>query len=214
MHNESINIYSHLIPAIAFFLGEWYIVQYLHGNYDRVTVSDQLIFAFFLLTATLCLSFSATYHTLINHSPAVETMWLRLDFVGIILLTLGDFVSGIYMVFWCEPLQRKIYWSMIISLGAMTIFILVNPRFQGRKWRTFRTSTFVATGLSGLAPLANGIYLFGIHQMMKQSGMPYYLAEGGLLGLGALIYAVSPARTTCKVKESSLTAPRRESRKS
>lgn len=27
--------------------------------------------------------------------------------------------------------------------------------------------------------------------MMKQSGMPYYLIEGGFLLLGALIYAVS-----------------------
>ena len=50
---------------------------------------------------------------MINHSERVETIWLRLDFVGIVFLTLGDFVSGIYLVFWCEPLQRKIYWSMV-----------------------------------------------------------------------------------------------------
>lgn len=33
--------------------------------------------------------------------------------------------------------------------------------------------------------------MFGFVQMLKQSGMPYYLAEGALLGLGAFIYAVS-----------------------
>lgn len=113
MHNETVNIYSHLIPCIAFFLGEWYVLQYLHTHYARVTVAHDLIFAFFILTAVVCLGFSSTYHTLINHSHKLERLWLRLDLVGIVLLTLGDFVSGIYMVFWCEPLQRKIYWAMV-----------------------------------------------------------------------------------------------------
>lgn len=113
MHNESVNIYSHLVPCIAFFLGEWYVLQYLHTHYARVTVTHDLIFAFFVMTAVVCLGFSFTYHTLINHSHKLERIWLRLDLVGIVLLTLGDFVSGIYMVFWCEPTQRKIYWAMV-----------------------------------------------------------------------------------------------------
>lgn len=113
LHNESMNIYSHLIPAVGFLLGEWYIMGYLHSRYPSVTVSDNIIFAFFLLTATVCLGLSATYHTMINHSFKVEGLWLRLDLVGIVVLTLGDFVSGIYMAFWCEQLQRKIYWSMV-----------------------------------------------------------------------------------------------------
>jgi adiponectin receptor len=210
MHNETLNIYTHLFPAVAFLLGVGYVIDYLHNNYKNVTSADDFIFVFFLLTATGCLGLSTTYHTLINHSFAVESFWLRLDFVGIVLLTLGDFVSGIYMVFWCEPTQRKIYWAMvppplassksvttpnrilqISTLGALTILILVTPRFQGRRWRTFRTCTFVVTGLSGFAPLAHGIKLFGFPQMMRQSGMPYYLTEGVLLILGAIVYAVS-----------------------
>ncbi len=113
LHNESVNIFSHLIPAIGFLLGEWYIQDHLHGRYPGVTTSDHLTFAFFLLTATTCLTLSATYHTMINHSHEIESLWLRLDLVGIVVLTLGDFVSGIYLVFWCESLQRKIYWSMV-----------------------------------------------------------------------------------------------------
>lgn len=113
IHNESVNIYSHLIPAIVFLLGEWYIQEYLTSRYSNVTSADFFIFTFFLSTAIVCLGLSTTYHTLMNHSPEVEQLLLRLDLVGIVLLTLGDFVSGIYMVFWCEPLQRKIYWSMV-----------------------------------------------------------------------------------------------------
>jgi hypothetical protein len=43
----------------------------------------------------------------------VEQLCLQLDLVGIAFLTVGDFISGIYMVFYCEPLQRNIYWSMV-----------------------------------------------------------------------------------------------------
>ncbi|KAL6910523.1 mPR-like GPCR protein [Trichoderma evansii] len=188
IHNESVNIYSHLIPAVVFLLGEWYIIQYLTTRYPNITSVDYFIFSFFLLTAVVCLGLSTTYHTLMNHSSDVEQLWLRFDLVGIVVLTLGDFVSGIYMVFWCEPLERKIYWSMSGVLGSLTIFIMVVPYFQGRKFRVFRALAFVGTGLSGFAPLIHGIKMFGWSQMIKQSGMPYYLAEAGCLLLGALIY--------------------------
>ncbi|PLB49962.1 mPR-like GPCR protein [Aspergillus steynii IBT 23096] len=189
IHNESVNIYSHLIPAVAFLLAVWYIKEYLTSRYSNITGPDFFIFTFFLLTAVICLGLSATYHTLMNHSHKVEQLWLRLDLIGIVALTLGDFVSGIYMVFWCEPLHRKIYWSMIGILGSLTIFIMVTPKFQGQNFRILRALTFVFTGLSGFAPLIHGVKIFGISQMMKQSGMPYYLVEGGFLLLGALIYA-------------------------
>ena len=40
-------------------------------------------------------------------------------------------------------------------------------------------------------PLIHDISVFGFAKMMEQSGMPYYLGEGVLLILGALLYAVS-----------------------
>jgi adiponectin receptor len=113
IHNESINIYSHLIPAIFFLLGEWYIQQYLTSRYSRVTGADFIAFSIFMLAAVMCLSLSATYHTLMNHSQRMEHFCLRLDMLGIVIFILGDLVLGIYMVFWCEPLPRNIYWSMV-----------------------------------------------------------------------------------------------------
>jgi adiponectin receptor len=66
-----------------------------------------------MLTAVTCLSLSATYHTLMNHSKHVEHLCLRLDMLGIVIFILGDLILGIYIVFWCEPTQRKIYWSLV-----------------------------------------------------------------------------------------------------
>jgi adiponectin receptor len=192
LHNETLNIYTHLIPAIlALVIGEAWVLSYLRHQYANVGASDYVIFAFLLSAAAVCLGISSAYHTLMSHSKEVEARWLRLDFVGIIVLTLGSFVSGIYVAFWCEWTERKIYWSMIVSLAVVSIIIMVAPYFQGLKWRTFRLFVFVVTGLSGLAPIIHGICKFGFAQMVKQSGLPYYLAEGGLFLMGALTYAVS-----------------------
>lgn len=113
LHNESVNIFSHLIPAIVFLLGEWYILQYLTSRYPNITGLQTFIFSFFLLCTVICFSISVTYHTLMNHSNEAEKLWLRMDLVGIVVYNLGAFVSGIYMIFMCEPVQRKIYWIMV-----------------------------------------------------------------------------------------------------
>ncbi|KAL8732763.1 MAG: hypothetical protein Q9166_002544 [cf. Caloplaca sp. 2 TL-2023] len=79
--------------------------------------------------------------------------------------------------------------SMISILSTATVIILLNPKLQGLRYRTLRVCTFVFTGLSGFAPLVHGIQLFGVKQMNRQSGMPFYLLEGLLLIIGALFYA-------------------------
>ena len=117
LHNETINIYSHLLPGVLFLVGEGVLCPYIHALYPNATVIDHVVFAFFLLAAAMCLGFSATYHTLTNHSVQVSGIWLRFDFVGIIVLTLGDFVSGILMVFYCESVLQKIYWAMVRDLA-------------------------------------------------------------------------------------------------
>ena len=113
LHNETFNIFSHLLPSIAAVILELLAFIYFTYIYPDATVRDRLVLAFFLLTAATCLGLSATYHTMMNHSNDVCHFWLRLDFVGIVILTLGDFVSGIYLVFYCEPQQQKIYWTMV-----------------------------------------------------------------------------------------------------
>lgn len=129
LHNESVNIYSHLLPAITFLLGEWYILQHLASRYSTATTTDYLMFAFFLLTAVTCLGLSTMYHTLLNHSHKVEQLYLQLDLVGIAFLTVGDFISGIYMVFYCEPLERNIYWSIVsecpYTLYSCILYLIV-----------------------------------------------------------------------------------------
>lgn len=72
--------------------------------------------------------------------------------------------------------------------------MILHPQLQGQRWRTLRLMTFVFTGVAGFAPIAHGIYMFGFSQMVLQSGLPYYFAEGGVFLIAAAVYAVSSSR--------------------
>lgn len=71
------------------------------------------------------------------------------------------------------------------------MIIICSPYFQGLRWRTFRLLTFVCTGLSGIAPLAHGLEMFGFTKMVHQAGLPYFLTAGSLFLVSCVIYGVS-----------------------
>ncbi|KAK0102638.1 hypothetical protein ONS95_006242 [Cadophora gregata] len=196
IHNESVNIYSHLIPGMLFLLGEVYIMHYLAVKYDGVNAADFIAFSIFMLAATICLLMSAVYHTLMNHSQHVERVCLRLDMLGVVVFIMGDLVLGIHVVFWCEPVARRV-WSMIALFGGLTIFMTTHPKFQGLKYRLARALMFVATGLCGVAPVIHGLKIFGISQMMKKA-FPYTMAKAGCLLSGTAFYAVSSPKVARK----------------
>lgn len=115
LHNETANIYSHLLPAFLAILGHGFMYEYFSRYYPEATTGDYLIVAFHQCTVSLCFGLSAFYHTFINHSAHFSKLWARIDYTGIIVLTLGDFVSGIYVGFYCEPILQNTYWSMVCS---------------------------------------------------------------------------------------------------
>jgi adiponectin receptor len=116
-HNETINIYSHLIPALLSLPCAIALHRLLQPRYDQATKGDVIAFSCFFLGAALCLGMSATYHTISNHSPMVNQIGNQLDYVGIVLLITGSFIPSIYYGFWCDPVLQKVYWSMVSWRG-------------------------------------------------------------------------------------------------
>lgn len=109
LHNESVNIHTHLLGALVFlfiaFIAYAYAVHIVSGP-------DILAFGCFVFGAVFCLSMSATFHAISNHSPLVNRLGNQLDYAGIVALIVGSFVPSIYYGFYCEPVLQKIYWAM------------------------------------------------------------------------------------------------------
>ncbi|KFA76543.1 hypothetical protein S40288_01539 [Stachybotrys chartarum IBT 40288] len=189
VHNETVNIYSHLIPAVIALAGNWFLRVYFRDRYPAAPPVDRLAIHIYLSTTVLCFGVSSIYHTLNCHSEGYSGLWSRWDYAVIILQTVGSFVSGIYVTFYYDPGLQKIYWTMALVFGFMSTMIVVNPRFQSSRWRMLRISTFVATGLSGLLPIVHAASIYPYDMLNQQAGLGYYLVEGLALVIGTVFYA-------------------------
>lgn len=190
LHNETFNIHTHSIPFLICLLLTGLIFYIFSIYFPKSPLVDRFIFSIFFWTTMICMGFSMAYHTLMNHSKHVAEVWLKLDFLGIVVATLGDFVTAIYVAFYCEWKLQVGYWVMIITLTSTILIVLLHPKFQGPRWRTFRVCIFIGTGCSAFAPIIHAIVYFGWNYVVNGTGMPWYLGEGGFLILGAVIYSL------------------------
>ncbi|PLN81668.1 hemolysin-III related protein [Aspergillus taichungensis] len=189
-HNETTNIHTHLVPAVLLILLLTHstLYTYLVTKYgDRLTPFDWGIIVTQLLTATGCLLASTLYHTLLNHSERVAEVWLAVDYVGIIALMMGDFVSGLHFGFYCFPRVKFFYWGLITVLSILSGIVLLSPRYKSEDHRLFRVGVLVATGLSAFAPIGHAWILWGTAYVMG-IGVGWYLLEGGCLMLGCWLW--------------------------
>ncbi|VUC29738.1 unnamed protein product [Clonostachys rosea] len=189
VHNETVNIYSHLIPTIIAIAYNCSLHIYFRRHFPDAPLVDRLAVHVYLTTSIFCFGVSSIYHTVTCHSKDLSGLWNRWDYGGIIVQTTGSFVSGIHMTFYCEPGLQRLYWNMTGVLGVLSIVIVVNPRFQGNRWRPLRIMTFVAMGLSGLLPIIHATYIYPFAQLNQRAGVGYYAAEGLTLILGTVFYA-------------------------
>lgn len=113
MHNESVNIYSHLLGAILFAIGGIVLWTTLEPRYETASRKDVYVFGCFFLGAVVCLAMSATYHATCNHSREVATWGNKLDYLGIVFLICGSFIPSIYYGFTCRADLITTYWTMV-----------------------------------------------------------------------------------------------------
>lgn len=116
LHNESVNIYSHLLGAIMFSAIAVVLHISIKPRYQSATSADMLAFGCFFAGAAMCLGMSATYHAISNHSPMVAKFGNKLDYVGIVFLITGSFIPSIYYGFYCHPHLQEFYWAMVSHL--------------------------------------------------------------------------------------------------
>jgi adiponectin receptor len=204
-HNESINIWTHLIPAILSLPFAYWLYTTLQPRYQKASFADVIVFACFFLGLAFCLGMSASFHTLSNHSPNVAKFWNQLDYAGIALLITGSFVPAVYYGFWCDPARQAVYWTMvsddcayryvtdefqICSLGVVCTTMSVLQRFRTPAWRTYRAVMFICMGLSAVFPVLDGLRLFGVDALERQMGLSWVVLQGALYIFGASLYAV------------------------
>ena len=197
LHNECVNIHTHLIGTVIFiFLFLYYCPPPPQTSWKAEDIlpfsqADSTALSFFYFGAILCLLISASFHMISNHSPRVAKYGNQLDYVGIVALITGSFIPSVYYGFYCDPHLQKTYWAMISALAVGCTIVSVSPKFRTPKWRPFRAGMFVAMGLSAIFPVLHGLSRHGFQQMEHQIGLSWLVLQGVLYIAGAGLYAVS-----------------------
>ncbi|KID96072.1 Hemolysin-III protein, partial [Metarhizium majus ARSEF 297] len=193
LHNETCNVYTHLVGALLLPLVATAFLRYLaQPQFLHVLSMDYAMFGIYFWCAEACLILSTLYHLIQPHSHHVELFWHGMDLLGIVIVTVGTFSSGIYYVFFCEAILQELHWAIILTTGTLTGVLISNPSLRSPRWRKVKVGAFVVFGASSFIPLLHGVQRYGLEYMLQYSGMKWYLLELTFYGTGVSLYAVFP----------------------
>ncbi|KAM0742910.1 hypothetical protein ACQRIT_003087 [Beauveria bassiana] len=193
LHNETCNVYTHLIGALLLPLIAATVMRRLsqpHLQFYGVSGTDYTMFGIFFWSAEFCLLFSTAFHLFSAHSHEAEQFWHRMDLLGIVIVTMGTFIPGIYYIFFCELSLQIFHWFIVIISGFSTAALICIPAFRSLHWRKVKIGAYVLLGMSALVPLLHGSHLYGLEYMTQYSGMSWYLLELVVYGTGTALYAI------------------------
>lgn len=120
IHNQTANIYSHLVGTVLFILATVFIYYEVAPRYGTADWWDVGVFASFAAGAMACFGMSAFFHTVGNHSERVYHSWLLMDLYGILGLICGTVYSGTYYGFYCE---RGIWVGYCVEVSFLIFFL-------------------------------------------------------------------------------------------
>ncbi|KAI9148063.1 ADIPOR-like receptor IZH2 [Paramyrothecium foliicola] len=190
MHNESVNIWSHLVGAALAAAASLYLYTVVRPRYASARPDDVAVFACFFGGAVLCLGMSATFHTLLNHSAAVAKWGNKLDYTGIVALIVGSYVPALYYGFFCDPKLLTFYLGLICTLGTGCGIVSWVEKFRTPELRHVRAMMFIGLGLSGVIPMIHGLTIYGYQGLEDRMSLSWVILHGAMYIFGAVLYAV------------------------
>ena len=189
VHNEIVNIYSHLLGAVLFAILPIYVYARARNYHAAIQVGDIIGFATFFFGVILCFFLSASFHTMSNHSEKVATYWNQFDYLGIAILIWGSTVPSVYYGFYCDPNLQKLYWAIVSILALVCTIATLAPNFRHPALRLYRTAMYASLGLSAMVFITHGLIIHGWEIQNHRMSLTYMLVTAMLNFLGAVVYA-------------------------
>ncbi|CAE6425491.1 unnamed protein product [Rhizoctonia solani] len=186
LHNETVNIQTHLFGALGF-LYLLFNVQDTQAGYTTLTWQDRVAFTVSLFAAIFCLVSSALFHTANCHSPNVSKKCNALDYAGIIVVSVGSFYPTLHYGFFCDEYLKITYIVAITVAGAASAYVVLKPDYATPAYRWARTCVFYALGVVALVPLVHAYFAYGLARMQNEMGFHwlgaciFFYVFGGLI---------------------------------
>lgn len=197
MHNESINIWTHLVPSVIYlclligftdFVLEKKLVEILGVDHNLMDTIDYVMVNIFFLGAFLCLFCSSCFHCFKQHSESVSVIWSKADYMGIIILISTSIISLLYYGFYDHLFLCKFFTIVTAIFGATCGVFVLNDKFNHKDWKIVRASFFILFAASGILPIITGCFVFGVENSVKRVQLLYVFLEAVSYIVGAVIY--------------------------
>ena len=197
IHNETINIYSHIFGTILFLTLPVLTYQTLYHRYSHASQSDIIVFSTFFYGVSICFALSATYHIITTHSPKVQKFGNQLDYLGIVILMWGSTIPSVYYGFYCHPNLQKAYCINVSVLALFCVIATLHPNFRHPTIRPYRAAMYSALGLSAVVFITHGIWLDGWEIMRRRMSVDWMASMAGFNLVGAVVYAARVCTNFC-----------------
>tara|TARA_B110000208_G_scaffold176174_1_gene222335 strand:+ start:930 stop:1817 length:888 start_codon:yes stop_codon:yes gene_type:complete len=194
-HNETLNIWSHLIATILFTLLSIYTFKYNYNIY-LTYLGDIITMSFFLFSCILCFTLSSIMHCFYPKSEDSCNCLLLCDYYGIIFLILCSYNIFIYYLFYCNNLIQTYYYLIINSL-ALLCFIVIKL-FNKKKYKLYKLLTCIIFILSIFVPIFHRyLYYKNEHPNEYIQEIKFYSISLGIYFLAFLFYVSKIPESLC-----------------
>jgi adiponectin receptor len=192
LHNETVNIWSHLSAAILFSI---YLMQFL-VECDDLSMNVVVVLIFFLGVITR-FTLSSISHLLSNHSKKVMDWTQRLDHLGMVLVIWGSAISFTHFGFYCNRQLRVHYMGVVTAAALISAIYVFQPKFRHPKSRLARTLTYFALGFTAFLPAIRLIHV-DEQTLYQVTILISYRNLAALNSLGGLFYATRIPERFCR----------------
>lgn len=192
-HNESLNIWTHLLTVVLFFIFLMDTITKSKGNHDNPKwpiIVFQAGVIYVMLMSTL-------YHTVLCVSKGYYLFFRNLDFTAIALVMFSMFVPVCVYAF-KDHRWATLYIIVAALITCFCFFVVFTPSFQSIKTSEIaRPLVYGLLAIWGIIPIMHSLYLNGA--VMMPVVKLWFLSQC-LFAIGAFFYVSSiPERSYVSV---------------
>lgn len=129
LHNETWNIWSHLLPSIGLLI---YFVHIINYKMTDFTTIEKLIISINFMGPIIGLTCSALYHTFHCVDLKRHDCLLCVDMGGIVAIVVSQMLSATYFAFISNPFIRSLY--IIFTLCTLCVGITITALSNHSKY--------------------------------------------------------------------------------
>jgi len=189
VHNETGNIYTHLIGTVLFTLFYGFTAFQYIPSFKELDSLEITSIIMSVVGGFICMYFSSHFHLFSSHSLKVNRNWLTCDFIGIVSLIYTTGLPLSYYSFYCLPEFRVKYMAVSAIVGAVSLVSMLNPVFSKDEYRLIRSGLFLVLAISELLPIGYAIIFFKKSVLVNYLSLYFVIAGTSMYLLGLILYA-------------------------